>query len=127
MDAGILVDAGAVVALPVTPVNPDDIGGVISALYNAIRGGQWVIAAGAVLVGLVWAARKWLPGLSPWFKTDRGGVVLTVAMSFIGALATSLLAGKLPGVQDLIAAVTVAASAMGIYTGTKRVVAPKDG
>jgi hypothetical protein len=78
-------------AAPPVPTDP----GFVQSLFDAIHGRQWVVVAGFVVSGVVWALRTWGAKLVPWFATSRGGAVLVTVVGVLGAIAISLLAGKL--------------------------------
>ena len=133
-DAGVaeevLVAAPAVVApvvavvAPVASVESDPVGTLVT-LYNAVRGGNWILAASLVLVAVVFLARKYGVKVVPWLGTDRGGVVLVFGLSFLGALSSSLMAGGKVDLDMVKMAFTAAVAAMGGYQGFKRLVWPK--
>jgi hypothetical protein len=94
-------------------------------IYAAVRSGQWVVAAGLVLLALVWAVRKYGGKLWPFLLTDRGGVVTSLALAFLGALGTTLAAGRTPGPADVMAALGLAFTASGGWTMVRRLINPK--
>lgn len=101
---------------------------LVEQVYNAVRGGQWMVVAAMAVVGLVWLLRNW-PGLVskvPFLSTDRGGVLVTLATSLLLPLATAVLAGKVIGWSDVEAAGMLALTAIGGYTGLKRLLWPKE-
>jgi hypothetical protein len=95
-------------------------------VIDAIRGGRWMAMFGLMLVGLVAAARWGLGRVVPWFKTDRGGTVLAAATAFLTVLGSGLAAGAAFGLDLVSAAFAAAAAAIGLFTGAKRLLAPKD-
>jgi hypothetical protein len=103
-----------------------DLGGYARAVIDAIRGGRWMAMFGLMLVGLVAAARWGLGRVVPWFKTDRGGTVLAAATAFMAVLGSGLAAGAAFGLDLVSAALAAAAAAIGLFTGAKRLIAPKD-
>ena len=103
-----------------------DLGGYARAVIDAIRGGRWMAMFGLMLVGMVAAARWGLGRVVPWFKTDRGGTVLAAATAFLAVLGSGLAAGATFGLDLVSAAFAAAAAAIGLFTGAKRLLAPKD-
>ena len=97
----------------------------VDRIYAAVRSGQWVVAAGLVLLALVWVVRKYGGKLWPALLTDRGGVLTSLALAFAGALASTLAAGRVPGVGDVMAALGLAFTASGGWTMVRRLVNPK--
>ena len=88
-----------------------------------------------LLIGLVYVVRRWgraeLPVvgwklLPAWFATDRGGVVITLALSFLGAIGHALAASSPVNVELFEAAVLTAVGAAGGYVAIRRMLWPPD-
>jgi hypothetical protein len=73
--------------------------------------GNWRLLVAMVLSGVIWILRTYLMGptvqswryvgkLAQWFRTDRGGVVLTLSVGVIGGLVTAFQANA-PFTVDL--------------------------
>lgn len=108
-------------------IDPEnDPGGFISATLDAAKSGQWRILAGFLLVGLVWAARKWGSGVAPWLKTDRGGAALVLALALLGGVATTLLSGQAFAWGLLVNSLSMAFTAAGGYAVLKKILWPSD-
>ena len=92
-DAGIsTVDAGTQPSPQVAPeLDPESM---FVTLLSKIQGGEWLPAFGAVLMLLVFAARKLLATKYKWFKTKLGGSTLAFSISLVMAGGTALLAGQ---------------------------------
>jgi hypothetical protein len=94
---------------------------LLSAFVHAIQGGQWPVAAVLVLVGIVWAVRKFGVKAWPWLSTSEGGT----ALAFLTAVAATLAAAALvPGATitwGLVgSAVAAAFTSIGAWTGARR-------
>lgn len=84
--------ASSVVAVPI-PDPAVDVGGWLNTVLTAVRGSDWRLLAAAVLIGVVWAARRYGKKLIPWLETGRGGAVLALALGVLGAISNAILAG----------------------------------
>jgi hypothetical protein len=104
----------------------EDTGGFAEATYSAIKAGQWLVAAGLVLIGLVYLARRFGGKVWPFLATDRGGVVATLVLSLVGAVAHSLAVGEPMSLAMLMAALGVAWTASGGWSQLRRLFAPPD-
>jgi hypothetical protein len=90
-------------------------------VWTAIVNGEGWLLAGLALTVVVWVTRQpWSPlvRLLPWFASSMGGFVLLLAVSLLGAVGNSLIAG-MPIGPSLIAGVKVAAMAALTYSGIK--------
>lgn len=130
----VVLDAGPVAPLPpaeapAPSVAFPDLGadpvGFATSLYEAVRSGRWALVAGALLIGVTFAVRRWVLGGWAWAQTDRGGVVLAGLLALAGALANATLAGTWPDGKALLAALQVALVAMGGYAGLRKLAWPK--
>lgn len=74
-------------------VTPDNLEMFFKLVLGAATAGKWAQLAALALVAAVWALRKFIAPKAPFFATGEGGAVLTVLSGFVGALATTLLAG----------------------------------
>lgn len=117
-------DAGAVPA-PALPDPEADGMGFLKTIVDAAMSRNWAWLAALALVAVVWALRRFAGGKLPWLKTDRGGAVLVLATSVVGALATSLGAGKALGGEVVLQAVYVGFMAAGGFTWLKRMLGHK--
>lgn len=134
IDAGAPAgDAGVPAETPVDPETAPDEAvdkveadplGFVKDLYDAAKGGQWIMLFGLALVGLVWLARKFAVRLVPWFGTGRGGLAFT-ALLVVMATGGLALAGGMPLDSTLLSLMLEAiATAIGIYVAGKKVAAP---
>lgn len=74
-------------------VTPDALDKFLSLVLEAAVAGKWSSLAALGLVAAVWALRKFIVPKAPFFATGEGGAVLTILTSFVGAVATAVLAG----------------------------------
>lgn len=74
-------------------VSPENLDQFLKLVLSAAAAGKWSSLAALALVAGVWALRKFVAPKAPFFATGEGGAVLTVLTSFVGALATAVLAG----------------------------------
>lgn len=94
-------------------------------VYEAVMGHQWWLAASLALVFLCAAAKKYAPGkLGDFLRTDHGGALLVLLMSFGGAVSTGLLAAG-TGAMTLAlawAALKIALGAAGGYSLIRKLI-----
>jgi hypothetical protein len=95
-DAGTNFDAAVVAstsaafaAAPVLP-QPDDTADYIGALAAATKDGQWRAVSALLILGVVWALRKWGSKKVSWFATKWGGVTLALSMGILAQFVTDL-------------------------------------
>jgi hypothetical protein len=107
------------VALPSAdgPLNPVDVGGLVTMLITAIKAKNWPLVAGLLIFGVVFSLRAFGGRLHPWFDSRRGAVILTVATAAVGAVVAPLIAGVEWSAELLGQAVTAALAAMGVVAG----------
>src|SRR3990172_12463047 len=63
---------------------------------DAVQSGRWMLAAAALLVGLVWITRTFGGHALPWLASDRGGAALALGGGGAGAVLPPLPAGGGP-------------------------------
>jgi hypothetical protein len=82
----------------VTSTIPDpesDFIGFARLFKEAAKNGNWKLLAVLLIVGLVWAARKYgvlIPEVGPFLQSPRGGAVLAIATGVFGVIAAGLAA-----------------------------------
>lgn len=108
-------------AVTPAPADPLTTGGD---LIQAVRSGQWRLAASlalALLMLLLGKARNasWSP-----FKGDRGGAILVGLLAFAGALSTALATSAPLDWKLLLGTMGVLWTAVGGYTWIKRIIWP---
>lgn len=99
----------------------DDPTATIDAFAKAVEGGNpWLIAAAGVGL-LVFLLRRFVPGkFGNWLRTDLGGALLSLTVSFAGALATKLATGGAITLGVVVAAIGVAFTASGGWSLIRR-------
>lgn len=84
--APVAPEAATVAPAP-TP-NPDDLGGILSAIVDAFKAKNWGILAGLVIMLVVWGVKKFIPKIPtnylPW---------ISAALGMLAAMATDLISG----------------------------------
>jgi hypothetical protein len=73
--------------------SPDEFEKFAYALVRSVTNGQWNVSLALVVVGFVWALRKFGVKNVKFFQTDTGGVALLMITAAATVLTTSLLAG----------------------------------
>jgi hypothetical protein len=127
-------DAGPVVvtpapAAPSTPpavAAPDpaaDPVGWAKGIYDAVRGGRWAMVAGLLLVGVVYATRRWLLKEWAWAQSDVGGLVMVPALALLGMAANAAMAGTWPDGAAVKAALDATVTAIAAYVAARKVAA----
>ncbi len=94
-------------------------------VVNAVVSGDARVIAAAVL-SLLMVGLAGLRAKLPWLRTDRGGTVLVLALSVLGAIAAAITSGAAINFKLFLTAFEVGLLAIGGYTGVKRLVWPKD-
>jgi len=129
--AQALADAGPVAAdaaVNVSAANVDvgaDPVGFFKSTYDAAKSGQWWMLVSLIVIGLVWAARKWAKKID-FFTTDRGGALLAISVGILGGMAHGILADGTPTLAMLTESIKVTVGAIGGYAGLKKVLFPSD-
>lgn len=103
-------DAGAAVAVVVPDPDQDTLG-FLKWSFAAIKSGQFTIVASALVMLLVYAARKLGGKLVPWFTTRSGGWALVTVSAALLELAHAWVAGA-SVVDGLLTGVIVLAGAV---------------
>jgi hypothetical protein len=97
-----------------TEVEVPDPGTAVSGLIAALKNAHWLAALGFALILLVWLFRLLGSQVSGWFDTRLGGWVLLFGTSFVGVIATGLIAGASFSWELLVSALTAALLATGM-------------
>ena len=106
-----------------------DPGGFLEESFAAARSGDWTAVTAAVLIAIVWVARKsWALGRWAFFKTDRGGVIMAFGLALIGGYGHAVAATHdlTPDFATLKAVAMTALTAIGGYVGLRRLIWPPD-
>lgn len=123
-DAGVVLDAGIT---PAASIDPEaDPGGFLHALFAAARGGQWRLLAAALLIGLVYLARRFAGKAIPYLRTDRGGVILTLTLGILAGIATALGTAAPFSASLILGGVLTGMTAAGGWVMLRRLISPKD-
>lgn len=93
--AATMPDGGTAVVAPViTPPSPDQGEAFLKQIFDAAMKKDYMGLTALVLIAAVWLVRKFGAKKIPFLATDRGGAILVMVASILGALANSLAAGK---------------------------------
>lgn len=99
--------------------------GVAGELLKAAKEGNWRLFA-ALLLTVCMVVLSRVREKVKWFKGDRGGSVLVMALAMAGAVATALMTDAKMDWKLFVGAAGVAWTAAGGYTWAKRLISPKD-
>lgn len=114
---GLLVSGGLLAQVDGV-LNPEDIDSILGTLFRAIGSGDWPAAAAVLVVGAVWALRKWAPW--PWVRSKLGGLALVVLSSAAVTVVAALLGGVPLTVLLVLKAIGAAAvTAIGLHSAAK--------
>lgn len=100
-------------------VSPENLDAFLKLVLAAVATGKWASVAALALVAAVWGLRKFVAPKVPFFATGEGAAVLTISASFVGALATALLAGSALSVPLVWSSLQVAVMAAGGWSLAK--------
>ena len=103
--------------------NPEDVGGFVASLAEAVASKNWALVAALGVVAVVHFVRRFGAGRLPWVATDRGGAALVLVTSVAGAIATALVGGAPFGLALVLQALSVAVSAAGGFSLVKKLAA----
>jgi hypothetical protein len=124
--------ARALIPIPPTPPTPvvvpdpgTNFGAFAAAVMVAATSRQWGTLLALLLIGAVWAIRKWAP--VAFFQTDRGGALLSI----VGGLGLAIAAAAAaPGSHSLaqvaITGLLMAITASGSYALYRKLIDPSD-
>lgn len=100
--------------------------GLLQQILALVKEHNWLAAAPAALVGIVFFVRPVLGKKWPFFLTDRGGAVITLMLEFAGLFASAaLLPGPHTFVQVLVAAVAAVIGNQAFFQRLNKVFFPK--
>ncbi len=98
-------------------------------LLDGINGSNWGIVVSAVLVGLVWALRRFgkqlVPALAPFLDHPVVAWTLPSLAAILGAILTSLVAGTPISVGLVVTAIITGLTANGMFNGMRQVAQAK--
>lgn len=113
-------------APPAQPAREPTTGEALSGLVAALRGGEWLLAAGGILWLLVHLLRwRRLAGWFPWLRSRVGGYVLAFGLSFAVAIATAITAGQGISLGLVLGAVAAGFAAIGMHDTARDVAGTK--
>ncbi len=99
------------------PPTPDaDTAAWLRTLYEAATSGEYKIAAGLALMGIVWALMRWTP-IKP--KSKPGRIALAFGLSLTSTLGVAFAAGAPIKVATFLTAISTAAGAAGVWGWVK--------
>lgn len=106
-------------------VTPDDgsLLDLAKPVLEAVKGGQYWLAASLTLVFACAVARRYGMKRFPFLGSDAGGAALVLLGSFGGATATSLAAGALPSLAMAWTALQIGIMAAGGFSLVKKLIA----
>lgn len=118
-------DAGAVAEpTPAEKAEEDPVGTAVD-MVKDVRAGNWreaaVGALALLMFGLVRAREK-----TKWFKGDRGGAILVMALALAGTFSVAFASSAPMGWPLVLGAATAAWTAAGAVSWFKRMFWPKD-
>jgi len=129
---GLLLAASAVALAAPGPM-PDEVPAeksevdLLRDVVSDLRAHDWRQATSGVIFLLMAVAARFRDRV-PFFRGDRGGALLLLAMSALGGVATALLAeASVFSAWFLLGSVWTAVGAAGIHALTTRILWPKDG
>jgi len=96
----------------------------LASAFRGARDGNWRLLAGALLSVIMTIAYKLNVRQLPVFSGDRGGAILVMVLSLLGAAATALVSEQPINLQLILGAVGVAFTAVGGWTWIKRMIKP---
>ena len=104
-------------------LNPDDIVQLLGTFVSAVQGGSWLIATAPLILGLIWALRKFvIPTFAvrfPFLVDKRFTLALALVGPIAAALGTALIAGTPITVSLVLSAILSGLAAVGLYSGQK--------
>lgn len=110
---------------PIVVVDPGTSpGGFFGELLDAAKTKDLRAIIVLVLVGLVWAVRKFVP--ADKLKGDRAGALLALGLGIAGSFITTLAAGAPITPQLILDGLMIGATAAGGWTVVKKIIWPAD-
>ena len=110
---------------------------VVEWLYKNAQAGNWRVVIGAALSAVVWFLRvgifrptvdriPFIGKFSKWFKTDRGGVALTIAVGVFGGIGTAFAGSRAVTVPLILSGIINGIIGAGVFNVSKRALSPSD-
>ena len=101
-----------------------DLVALLGDLLAAATGKQWGVVASLLLIGLVFALRKYVAPKVPFLASDSGGVLLAFVGGFGLALKDHFSLGQAFSWAAMVAAAKLSFWAMGGYVALKKFAMP---
>lgn len=99
--------------------------GLIAQVVGAVRAKNWLLAVPLLLLGAVWALRKYGARAWPWLATNKGGAALAIFAAAVTAVLSAVLApGPHSLAQVLSAAVGLLLANQLLFAYLKKLLAP---
>ncbi len=118
--------AGGEAKTPAEQVEDDPLGSA-AAFVNAIRKGNWRMAAALALALLMFGLSKAkIREKLKIFDGDRGGAILVMVLALAGAGSTTLATGAPLDWKLAVTVIGIAWTAVGGYTWIKQMIKPRD-
>lgn len=89
------IDKLTTVVTSTVPDPESDFIGFAKLFKEAAKNGNWKLLAVLLVIGIVWAARKYgvlIPKVGDFLKSPRGGAILAILTGVFGVIATGLAA-----------------------------------
>lgn len=110
-----------------TPAPAQDVGEFAKMFFNAAKNGDWKLLIVLIVVGIVWALRKWgaaIPKVGEWLATDRGGAILALLAGIFGVIGTGLVSGSAWSFALIRDGLLLGFTAAGGWTIIKKILGP---
>jgi hypothetical protein len=105
----------------------DDPAGILRLAYQAATAKQWTVLAGAAMIGVTYAVRRWVLHRVAWFQTRLGGFALALGLSLLGTFGLALASGAEMSAQLALDALGTAMAAAGGWAWLQNALAKRDG
>lgn len=111
-----------VVALPEAPPSdtsaPGEVqfGEVVKLFAQAVASRNWGLLGCALVLGAVFAVRRFGASRVPWLRSDAAGITLALASAGVLQLSTTLAAGKPVTLSLVLGILFTAAGASGLFS-----------
>ncbi|MET0405641.1 MAG: hypothetical protein ABW123_24695 [Cystobacter sp.] len=116
--------APVVQAPPESPSSQEvGLGEVVKLVVQAVSSRNWGLLACALVLGAVYAVRRFLSARVPWLSSDVAGVVLSMATAVSLSLVAALQSGTPVTLSLVLGALLTAAGASGLFSWGKKLTA----
>lgn len=128
---GVLADFEQKPPAAVTPSQPIDPGqdflSFVRLCFNAAKNGEWKLVPILLIIGIVWALRKWgamIPVIGSWLTTDRGGAILALLAGVFGVIGAGLISGASWSFTLIRDGILLGVTAAGGWSVLKKILGP---